>query len=288
MIEIGINDFPLFVDTISAISGFSEEAKLNFDGEGMTCFAKNKARTIRLSSFTNSVKTVNGEKTSICFDELSTLTKLLMTVLSSFGTSSASASRRRSQAPSKQVSADYSTVKFGIDFPNIVLSSRNIKVKLTTVDETVISGSVLNSAPDFKLNKMAEFRTTPDDIKGLTSNSFIFKNQLAAHIELVKQNDMVRNAVYARIFDSSSPSGNVITCKFGEMTDGSLPSGIFIDFDRVQFLNFAKSDAIDVSVMSSGSGEAAKADCLFCSYKTSGSDAAKFSKYELLMSVIKG
>src|SRR5574344_1502112 len=59
MIEIGINDFPLFVDTISAISGFSEEAKLNFDGEGMTCFAKNKARTIRLSSFTNSVKTVN-------------------------------------------------------------------------------------------------------------------------------------------------------------------------------------------------------------------------------------
>lgn len=234
IVNLKINDFDLFYETISNIVKISKSAKITFSKNGFKTSVKTDGRVARLDVESNSVY-VDGDGISICTQELNIFSQILYKIIKS-----------HTPKNKKNIDIDYSDVDISIiDEAKIKIKSNTFKTNFGLVKESAIT--VLKQHNHI-WNTIAEVNVELDDIKELLSSTFVFRDTKDLLVKICHQDDMVKNIAYAEIYDSKDPTANKFVTKFGNIMVGDITRKIILDIPRFQVMSVFPIDSMIVKL----------------------------------------
>lgn len=259
MSKILINDFKLFYESMKSIARLVDAAKISINTTGLEIYAA-KGSVARCELSTNAV-CAKDEQIEFCIDKLSSFNHVLATV-------------------NELHNDDFLELDMSYSRPNVLFKSKKIKLKYSTCNEAAIESWVSKKI----LAEMAPvftFKTNSDFIKRVNGHSFLFSDPKSARVYIETKDDMESNAVFATLGNKAVDTGKEITLKFGLVTSGAVPDGksIIIDLERMNMLNCASSNDIDVSMMDK--------NILVSTMKASGKNGSYFN-IKIYTSLMKG
>jgi len=224
-IQINLNDFNLFYDTVKTLSKMSNGIKFSVNNCGLTVYAKNDHSKCELTS--NAITT--DSEISFCIGDIGMMLKILTTVKTIY-------------------EGDFSGVRLYFDTPFIRIESKKFKTKISTAEEDTIMDSVGNKVRT-QLTPQMEFTTSSNLIKAINSHSFIFSDPTAARIYIDTDAEMENNMVFAKLGNEENDLANSIKMELGMLNYGSIGERkIIIKFDRLNTLNIVPSEEIKVQL----------------------------------------
>lgn len=259
-IQLKINDFDLFYDTISNITKISKSAKITFSKHGFRTSVKTDGRVARLDTTSNSV-CVDGEPVSICTQELNVFSQILYKIVKAHSPKS----KKTSQKP------DYSDVVITIENDTLIrVKSSTFKVDFGLVKEAAIT---ILKEHHYAWNTIAEVNVENDDIKEILSSTFVFRDPKDLLVKICHQDDMVKNFAYAELYDPKDPTSRHAISKFGNIMSGDLTRKILLDIPRFQVMSFFPVDSFVVKLN--------QQPCAFTDFEIQGENG-NISKYTLM------
>lgn len=259
-IQLKINDFDLFYDTISNITKISKSAKITFSKHGFRTSVKTDGRVARLDTTSNSV-CVEGEPVSICTQELNVFSQILYKIVKAH----APKSKKTEQKP------DYSDVVITIENNTLIrVKSSTFKVDFGLVKEAAIT---ILKEHNYAWNTIAEVNVENDDIKEILSSTFVFRDPKDLLVKICHQDDMVKNFAYAELYDPKDPTSRHAISKFGNIMSGDLTRKILLDIPRFQVMSVFPVESFVVKLN--------QQPCAFTDFEIQGING-NISKYTLM------
>ena len=229
MQNIYIKDFSILEQTLNAILKIVPSVKFIINETGLTIHSCNAYA--RCSVFTNSV--TSDEELNLCIKDVNTLAKTLSIIKDEEG--------KKKTESNAVINATY-------DGTFIYLNTKNIKTKIITVKEEVISNTI-SKAVTTVLTPVLEFKTSSENIKKVLSNSFMFNDVENVRVYLNQHDDLQQNCLYAEVTNKTNRLSNNITVKLGDITLGKVTEDIILDFERLSVFNLFKNDNIVIQLM---------------------------------------
>lgn len=265
--ELQINDFALFCDTIQTIANISSSVKLTFTESGFYTSVASEGKVARVDVKSSSVCTPNGSGTiSMCTKELNILSQLLNKIIKAH---MLKGKARQTTTP------DYSDVSIVVEDLKINLKSSTLKTGIFLVEENVVQSF---KPFDKQCHEIAKLSIDNSDLKEILSSTFIFNKPDNLVVEIVHQEDMVRNIAYADVSDPSDPRTNSINLKFGNIQSGDLTRRVFIDIPRIQILALFPIETICLSLNQEA--------CAISRFNINGHDSQYQSEYQVIFKYI--
>lgn len=265
--ELQINDFALFCDTIQTIANISSSVKLTFTESGFYTSVASEGKVARVDVKSSSVCTPSGSGTiSMCTKELNILSQLLNKIIKAH---MLKGKARQTTTP------DYSDVSIVVEDLKINLKSSTLKTGIFLVEENVVQSF---KPFDKQCHEIAKLSIDNSDLKEILSSTFIFNKPDNLVVEIVHQEDMVRNIAYADVSDPSDPRTNSINLKFGNIQSGDLTRRIFIDIPRIQILALFPIETIGLSLNQEA--------CAISRFNINGHDSQYQSEYQVIFKYI--
>lgn len=265
--ELQINDFALFCDTIQTIANISSSVKLTFTESGFYTSVASEGKVARVDVKSSSVCTPSGSGTiSMCTKELNILSQLLNKIIKAH---MLKGKARQATTP------DYSDVSIVVEDLKINLKSSTLKTGIFLVEENVVQSF---KPFDKQCHEIAKLSIDNSDLKEILSSTFIFNKPDNLVVEIVHQEDMVRNIAYADVSDPSDPRTNSINLKFGNIQSGDLTRRIFIDIPRIQILALFPIETLGLSLHQEA--------CAISKFNINGHNSQYQSEYQVIFKYI--
>ena len=265
--ELQINDFALFCDTIQTIANISSSVKFTFTESGFYTSVASEGKVARVDVKSSSVCTPSGIGTiSMCTKELNILSQLLNKIIKAH---MLKGKARQTTTP------DYSDVSIVVEDLKINLKSSTLKTVIFLVEENVVQSF---KPFDKQCHEIAKLSIDNSDLKEILSSTFIFNKPDNLVVEIVHQEDMVRNIAYADVSDPSDPRTNSINLKFGNIQSGDLTRRVFIDIPRIQILALFPIETICLSLNQEA--------CAISRFNINGHDSQYQSEYQVIFKYI--
>lgn len=265
--ELQINDFALFCDTIQTIANISSSVKLTFTESGFYTSVASEGKVARVDVKSSSVCTPSGSGTiSMCTKELNILSQLLNKIIKAH---MLKGKARQTTTP------DYSDVSIVVEDLKINLKSSTLKTGIFLVEENVVQSF---KPFDKQCHEIAKLSIDNSDLKEILSSTFIFNKPDNLVVEIVHQEDMVRNIAYADLSDPSDPRTNSINLKFGNIQSGDLTRRIFIDIPRIQILAIFPIETLGLSLNQEA--------CAISKFNINGHESHYQSEYQVIFKYI--
>jgi len=225
MIEIKINDFDLFDQSIKAINKAVPACKFIINQDGLSIYSQNTFARTELN--TNAI-TAESE-ISLCVRDIGMLLKINRLI-------------------KKEHNSNYKGLKMFLDGPFLKFESKKLKSKVSTIREEIIINNVSTKVQSV-LTPVFEFKTNSEQIKTINNHQFIFPDIESGRIYLKLEDKMEKNTVYAELNNKNNDFSNSMTIKLGDVIVGALDRELIIDFERLSLFNIVESEEITVKLM---------------------------------------
>lgn len=260
-IDLQINDFRLFYETIQNITKVTANLKIIVTKNGFTSSLADDNETIRLDVDSTAVsipQSSDVEEINICTKSMHTISQLLGKIY-------------KSHTSKSKKDLDFSDVYISVDDTTIYIKSSSLKTSVFLDNESAVH--VLNPFLH-ELHTIAEVNTSIDDIKEVISSTFIFKQSEKIIVEVCHQDDMVKNIAYAFMSDPLDPRTNDMVVKFGNIVAGDFTRKILIDIPKIKYLSVFPVEAMTIKF---------NQEPCFCSeFTTHGAESGCYSSYRVM------
>lgn len=265
--ELIIHDFELFYDTIQTLTKFTSSLKLSFTKNGMKCAIKSDERDeSRLDLISNSVTVGSEEPVSMCTTEIKTIAQILYRIIKGHTNKKV----KTSQKP------DYSDVHISFTSTRISIKSNLIKTSLSLVKESAVF------VPDDKnfdnLTPIMDVEADINDLKEIMSSTICFRDTKKITVDICKQEDMIKNNVYASLEDATDEHSPSFYTKFGNITFGDVTRPITIDINRIQVFTYFQLEKFKITFFNE--------PCLMSKFSIN-SDSGFSTRYRLITKYIQ-
>lgn len=267
--ELQINDFALFCDTIQNITNISASAKIVFTESGFLTSVASEGKVARVDVTSSSVCVPKGcGSVSMCTKELNVLSQIFGKILKAHAC-------RGKKSQLVGYTTDYSDVSVSLEELKINIKSSTIKTGIYLVEENVVQSF---KPFDKHCTEIARLSVANADLKEILSSTFMFKKSDNLVAEIMHQDDMVRNVAYVELTDMADPRSNSIKLKFGNIQSGDLTRKVCIDIPRIQALSVFPVDEISLSLHQEA--------CAISRFDIDGADARCRSSYQVIFKYI--
>lgn len=265
--ELQINDFALFCGTVQNVTNVSPSAKLVFSESGFFTSVASEGKVARVDVKSTSVCSPSGT-VSICTKELNVLSQLLNKILKAHAP-------KGKKTQTAGYTPDYSDVSISVEDLKVNLKSSTLKTSFYLVEDNVVQSFKPFDKPCHEIAKLA---VDVSDLKEILSSTFMFKKADNLVVEILHQEDMVRNIAYAALSDPTDPRTNSINLKFGCIQSGDLTRKVYIDVPRVQILSIFPIEEFCLSLNQEA--------CAITKFAVGGADSRNSSSYQVIFKYI--
>jgi len=222
--KIKIVNLPLFIDTLSTLSNYSEACKLDFvGGKNLNVYLRNAISRIHIE--TSSCVPAPEISCSISIDKLNTLICPLKSVI-------------KKQTPE---------IELELIFENnrISYSGTFVSFSIIGVKEEIIASSI-DKPIQIELQTACNFTADQRNLLEILGNASTVVGGQNIGFKLV-QDPIKQKMIYIEAFSRSSTLSNKFRQHFANINSGSLAAGINIDEARLLLAKYLDSETIDFS-----------------------------------------
>lgn len=262
-VQLQINDFPLFFETIQNMVKISGNLKITVNKQGFTSWVADANEIVRLDVSSNAVcldQKGSEESVDICTKTLQMLSQLLMKI-----------NKAHMSKLKKGCEPDFSDVDIRVDDLMIYIKSSTLKTSIYLDNENAVH--VLRPFTH-TLHPIAEVSASIEDLKDVLSSSAIFKQPDKITIEVCHQDDMIRNVAYAFMSDPNDPRTNDMVTKFGNIISGDFTRNILIDIPRMKFITTFPVESLKFTFN--------QEPCFFAEFSSMSNDCTCRTDYRLI------